>query len=264
MTDNEQGIPHDPQLSRLYQHLDFPEPSPSTDQAILQAARLAVATPRVSKARRVLHWLLQPQQLAAMASVSVLAFLGLLSLHRPLREEAVPPSIPQLQSTPAHAAETAPPATQEEAPQTHSKGHAVKSQHTEREQSANRIPPPSRTDRYSDKKLELNSAKGDSSSGMSTETADTALSPPPPQAAPAAAERKAVQQQGRTLQSPRDTAQELLEKIRTTLKENDLATAKRLLEQYRHAYPEMPVPEDIRARMEQLHPAHINASDIGP
>ena len=238
--------PRDPQLSGLYRKVSHGEPPPALDAAILAAARTAAAPQRPPR-----PWWRRLQAPFALAATVVLAVVLTLSMERN------PPSdgeIPAIKSDKAPA-----PAGEQVAP---ARPNAVDAPSTGAPAAKEVQRSPAPTDQRKPAASPAEAALPASPTAIPGQPAASAAQRMPTPAAEAgSADRLGNAQRGAAaepaaaaLEAKREAAAPLppripeawIEEIRDLRRQGRPAEAERSLREFRAAYPDYPLPEDLR------------------
>lgn len=237
--------PRDPKLSRLYRKASQGEPPPALDAAILAAARAATAPQRPPR-----PWWRRLQAPLALAATVVLAVVLTLSMDRnPPPDAEIPARAAPGESAPAPATERAPP--------TRSNAVETRSPEAPASTEALRPPPAPAKPKPAARAPEgAPSAAPAAAAGRPAASADKAL--PAPVADSERADRRG-DVPGQSVAAPapeakREAAAPLpprkpeawIAEIRDLRRQGRPAEAERSLREFRAAYPDYPLPEDLR------------------
>ena len=237
--------PRDPQLSGLYRKVSQGEPPPALDAAILAAARAAAAPQRTPR-----PWWRRLQAPFALAATVVLAVVLTLSMER---------NPPPAGDIPASKSDRAPaPAGEQAAPALPNAADA-QSAGVPAPKAAQR--PPAAPDLQKPAASSPENVRSTSPPTAPGQPAANAAKSAPAQAAEAKSadwldneSRGAVAEPAAALEAKRETAAPLpppkpeawIEEIRKLRRQGQPAEAERSLREFRAAYPDYPLPEDLR------------------
>ena len=239
--------PRDPTLSSLYRKASQGEPPPALDATILAAARAAAASQRPPR-----PWWRRLQAPLALAASVVLAVVLTLSMDRN------PPADGEIPAAKAHR-ESAP-ATEQNAP-AHSNAVEARSLDAPAREEAPRPPAVPAKQKPAISARESAPSAPPAAGAVKPEASATQGAPAPaadagsadrlgnqqrsaiaePAAAPA---REAKREAAAPLQPPKPEA--WIEEIRSLRRQGHPAEAERNLREFRAAYPDYPLPEDLR------------------
>jgi len=233
----------DPELSRLYKQASQAEPPPALDAAILAATRAAAAPQRPPR-----PWWRRLQAPFALAATVVLAFVLTLSMDRN------PPPDGEIPATPS--GKERPPAAEQVAPASRNAAEALAPAAPARKEAQRPKATP-------EKQTPATSSQDGPQPAAPTAVqgapgASTAKAAPAPAADAESADmlgserRKPLAEPA--LEAKREAATALPQKspeawlgeIRSLRRQGRLAEAERSLREFRAAYPDYPLPEDLR------------------
>ncbi|MBP5996325.1 MAG: hypothetical protein KA535_00090 [Azonexus sp.] len=238
--------PRDPQLSRLYRKASQGEPPPALDAAIIAAARAATAASDPPR-----PWWRRLQAPFALAATVVLAVVLTLSMER---------NPPPAGDIPAAKTDRAPAPAREQAAPARPNAADAQSAGVPAPKAAQR--PPAAPDQQKPATSLPEDARPPSTPTAPGQPAANAAKSAPGQAAEAkSADRLGNENRGTVaepaaaaLEAKRETAARQphlkpaawIEEIRKLRRQGQTAEAERSLREFRAAYPDYPLPEDLR------------------